>query len=49
MREDLDMDKLIMKIVNTNDKIFIDKLLANSNNINLFNKEEIKKLTGKSN
>ena len=49
VREDLDMDKLIMKIVNTNDKIFIDKLLAYSNNINLFNKEEIKKLTGKSN
>ena len=38
------MDKLIMKIVNTNDKIFID-----SNNINLFNEEEIKKLTVKFN
>ena len=49
VREDLDMDKLIMKIVNTNDKIFIDKLLANSNNINLFNEEEIKKLTVKFN
>ena len=43
------MDKLIMKIVNTNDKIFIDKLLAYSNNINLFNEEEIKKLTVKFN
>lgn len=43
------MDKLIMKIVNTNDKIFIDKLLVDSNNINLFNEEEIKKLTVKFN
>lgn len=47
VREDLDVDKIIEKVISTNDKKFIKECASRAQNINLFTKEELEAIKEK--